>query len=145
MKELIKLTSKKRFVPTNRKEIYDVFCMRLETAIKGEIVMSSIEEDYAHNVDSFQYHYLLYLCCFHKTRFSLNERFRNLINDPLFKLDDLALFLREIELFLLKKEMYEALSVFVKTNSKFTAHWISLSNLTKNKRIAQAQEELIEL
>lgn len=97
-------------------EVHKIFCARLEDIMKEENTTSFEVKDYAHDVDSFQFHYLLWLCGYHKTKFRLNERFRNLINNPLFQENDFVTYLKEIESFLLKREMYEMLSVFTKTN-----------------------------
>jgi len=98
--------------------IYKEFSKRLpelyDSSFDGNI--NQKEADYANAVDFFQFHYVRYLCGFEKTRRIVFEEFADIQKCELFNEKDYNCFLREIERFLLERELYEAMQEFKKTN-----------------------------
>lgn len=101
-----------------RKEMFDKFTSRLIDLVHNTDydLVSTRVKDYANSIDMFQFHYMGYLCGYVKTRHRTFCEFDGLKECELFSKSDFTLFLAEIERFLLKNELYEALSKFVKTN-----------------------------
>lgn len=96
------------------RDTFETFAQRLNP--DSISVLSKLEKSYANHIDYFQFHYSRYLCGFVKTRHRTFEEYRALKQNPLFNESDYQLFLKEIEAFLLDREMYENLVLFVKTN-----------------------------
>lgn len=121
MQELIKI--QKSFNANSRQslygQLYDNFAFRLEVVYSNKELYSENEIDYANHIDYFQYHYSRYLCGLCKHGHRAFEEFRDFKNSQLFKEEDYNILIAEIETFLLEREMYESLSLFVKTNKKF--------------------------
>lgn len=118
MQELINLSKQSRELNTGSlwHQVYENFAFRLEEiSFKG----LNIDKDYACTLDYFQYHYALYLCKIVKSGHRSYFEFRSFINHPYFEQSHYDKLLEEIETFLLEREMYESLSLFVKTNKKF--------------------------
>lgn len=100
-------------------QVYDNFAFRLGRIIFENMPYSEIEINYANHIDYFQYHYSRYLCGICKSGHRAFFEFRAFISHSLFIQSDYNSLLSEIEQFLLEREMYESLVVFVKTNKKF--------------------------
>lgn len=101
------------------KQVFDEFTNRLPNALLDRMLYSECEINYANQIDYFQFHYARYLCNICKSGHRAFFEFRAFIEHPLFKESHYERLLSEIESFLLQREMYESLIVFVKTNKKF--------------------------
>lgn len=99
------------------REILQKFTNRLNS--DSISYLTKEEQYYYNNIDFFQLNYVEYLIGSCKTRQRTFKEFRLLKESPLFKYSDFEIFLNEIECFLLEREMYESLILFVKTNKMF--------------------------
>jgi uncharacterized protein YnzC (UPF0291/DUF896 family) len=100
-----------------QKEIIQDFPRRLNPF---EIEFLTYEEThYFDNIDFFQQCYIEYLYGNTKTRHRLFDQYRLLKDNQLFNLSDWKLFLKEIENYLLERELYESLILFRETNKVF--------------------------
>lgn len=101
-----------------QRDILHEFTSRLDFLINNcdYNKVSQETKKYVNCIDYFQFHYVRYLCGYESTRRRTFEELKNITECKQFSGEDFSNFLGEIERFLLKRELYEALAKFSKTN-----------------------------